>query len=330
MPLLGPELAAVLLACANGTLDQAPALSIAPLCSACVIAAAQGYPGEIRKGDGLESTLQPSSDLQLFHAGTQRQADGRCITSGGRVLAVVAQADTFDNAFERAYTGLVTQFLPGGTHPMGGYRESIIRLVSNSKLLKNPNKLAGDSPQLPKTSPGGGSDTRNDFFVNASDSGGEGNDLFVYSQPGSYSANGGGGSDAYSISSYDVVVLIDGSSQAGRDTVVFDVDGTPSAQYYNTGSGPSNDIAVFSIRALDIPIALIGYTALSVLRQTTEPTCASIAARRTLALPWIFVATASKGKNSAEGTCFRAAAWKTRSEFFITFLTLSESLTSPM
>jgi len=160
----------------------------------------------------------------------------------GTVLLV-----NLDNDIQRAYTGLVTQFLPGGTHPMGGYRESIIRLVSNSKLLKNPNKLAGDSPQLPKTSPGGGSDTRNDFFVNASDSGGEGNDLFVYSQPGSYSASGGGGSDAYSISSYDVVVLIDGSSQAGRDTVVFDIDGTPSAQYYNTGSGPSNDIAVFSV-----------------------------------------------------------------------------------
>ena len=106
MPLLGPELAAVLLACANGTLHQAPALSIAPHCSACVIAAAQGYPGEIRKGDVIHSELQPADDLQLFHAGTQRQADGRCLTSGGRVLAVVAQADTFDNAFERAYTGL--------------------------------------------------------------------------------------------------------------------------------------------------------------------------------------------------------------------------------
>ncbi|MEY3545111.1 MAG: phosphoribosylamine--glycine ligase [Cyanobacteriota bacterium] len=115
MPLLGPELAAVLLACANGTLHQAPSLSIAPHCSACVIAAAQGYPGEIRKGDVIHSALQPSGDLQLFHAGTQRQADGRCLTSGGRVLAVVAQADTFDNAFERAYTGLAQVQFEGMT-----------------------------------------------------------------------------------------------------------------------------------------------------------------------------------------------------------------------
>ena len=116
MPLLGPELAAVLLACATGALDQAPELSIAPHCSACVIAAAEGYPGEIRKGDPIRSSLQPSDDLQLFHAGTQRQSDGRCISSGGRVLAVVAQADDFDSAFEKAYTGLAQVHFEGMTY----------------------------------------------------------------------------------------------------------------------------------------------------------------------------------------------------------------------
>jgi phosphoribosylamine--glycine ligase len=116
MPLLGPELAVVLLACATGCLDQAPALSIAPQCSACVIAAAQGYPGEIRKGDLIQSNLVPGDALQLFHAGTQRQADGRCLTSGGRVLAVVAQAGDFDSAFEKAYTGLAQVHFEGMTY----------------------------------------------------------------------------------------------------------------------------------------------------------------------------------------------------------------------
>lgn len=50
MPLLGGELAAVLLACAQGTLDQAPPLTIAGGCSACVVAAAEGYPGKVRRG----------------------------------------------------------------------------------------------------------------------------------------------------------------------------------------------------------------------------------------------------------------------------------------
>ncbi len=115
MPLLGPELAPVLLACANGALDQAPPLTISSDCSACVIAAAQGYPGEIRKGDPITSQLEPSAQLQLFHAGTRRDSGGSCHTSGGRVLAVVAQADDFDTAFERAYAGLAQVHFEGMT-----------------------------------------------------------------------------------------------------------------------------------------------------------------------------------------------------------------------
>ena len=115
MPLLGPELAQILLACANGSLDQAPALTIHTGCSACVIAAAEGYPGELRRGDPIESTLQPTDQLQLFHAGTRRDDHGRCLTSGGRVLAMVAQADDFDTAFERAYAGLAQVHFEGMT-----------------------------------------------------------------------------------------------------------------------------------------------------------------------------------------------------------------------
>jgi phosphoribosylamine--glycine ligase len=106
MPLLGPELAAVLRACADGRLEAAPALSVNSGCSACVIAAAEGYPGEVRRGDPIVGTLANGETLQLFHAGSRREADGSCRTAGGRVLAVVAQADNFDSAFERAYAGL--------------------------------------------------------------------------------------------------------------------------------------------------------------------------------------------------------------------------------
>ena len=116
MPLLGPELAQVLLACALGRLDLAPALTIAPLCSACVIAAAGGYPGEVRRGDRIESNLESSASLQLFHAGSQRLADGSTVTSGGRVLAVVAQGLDFDAAFAAAYGGLAQVHFEGITY----------------------------------------------------------------------------------------------------------------------------------------------------------------------------------------------------------------------
>ncbi|MCP9928940.1 phosphoribosylamine--glycine ligase [Cyanobium sp. CH-040] len=106
MPLLGAELATVLLACAQGRLAAAPPLAVSPLCSACVIAAAAGYPGSVRQGDVIHGGLQPGERLQLFHAGSRRDPDGMCRTSGGRVLALVAQAEDFDTAFQQVYTGL--------------------------------------------------------------------------------------------------------------------------------------------------------------------------------------------------------------------------------
>ena len=107
MPLLQGDLAEVLLACANGQLDQAPALTIAPLCSACVVAAAAGYPGTPQLGDlisdegpGLGSSGEAS---QLFCAGVKADANSGLQTSGGRVLAAVAQGHDFDEAFAKAY-----------------------------------------------------------------------------------------------------------------------------------------------------------------------------------------------------------------------------------
>jgi phosphoribosylamine--glycine ligase len=116
MPLLGPELAQVLLACARGRLAEAPSLTIAPGCSACVIAAAEGYPGAVRGGDALSVALSPAEGRQLFHAGTHLDADGICRTAGGRVLAMVAQAEDFDTAFERAYEGLAQVHFEGITY----------------------------------------------------------------------------------------------------------------------------------------------------------------------------------------------------------------------
>ena len=106
MPLMGPELAHVLQACALGCLQDAPELSILSSCSACVVAAAEGYPSAPRKNDPLKIQLKTSSCLQLFHAGTSSNQEGVLVTSGGRVLAVVAQADGFDDAFRLAYRGL--------------------------------------------------------------------------------------------------------------------------------------------------------------------------------------------------------------------------------
>ena len=65
---------------------------------------------------------------------------------------------------------------------------------------------------------------------------------------------------------------------------------------------------IFSIKALDIPIALIGLTDLSVLKKTIFLTLESFAASIIFSVPKILVFTASWGKNSHDGTCFKAAA----------------------
>ena len=106
MPLLGSELGQVLQACALGRLDLAPTLQIAERCSACVVAAAAGYPESPRKGDAIAIGFNSDGERQLFHAGTRRNDNGTLVTSGGRVLAVVAQGDDFDAAFANAYRNL--------------------------------------------------------------------------------------------------------------------------------------------------------------------------------------------------------------------------------
>jgi phosphoribosylamine--glycine ligase len=127
MPLLGPELARVLQACALGRLDLAPTLSIDPRCSACVVAAASGYPDAPRKGDAIQLGFSNTANRQLFHAGTKRRDDGALITAGGRVLAVVAQGDSFDQAFAVAYSGLEEVQFDGIT-----YRRDIGHQVRSS------------------------------------------------------------------------------------------------------------------------------------------------------------------------------------------------------
>jgi phosphoribosylamine--glycine ligase len=54
---------------------------------------------EVRVPDGLES-----EDLIVFHAGTEAR-DERLVTSGGRVLAVTARADSFAEAADASRAG---------------------------------------------------------------------------------------------------------------------------------------------------------------------------------------------------------------------------------
>ena len=116
VPLLEGNLAAVLQACALGQLAAAPALSARhSMASACVVAAAQGYPGPVRSGDPITDTGGASSGGMVFYAGVQRAATGQLQTAGGRVLATVGLGNDLDQAFAQAYNRLDRIHYPGKT-----------------------------------------------------------------------------------------------------------------------------------------------------------------------------------------------------------------------
>ncbi len=71
-----------------------------------VVMAAGGYPGSYGKGFEILGLEQADSDTtKVFHAGTA-SANGKTVTSGGRVLCVTALGDTISAARDAAYAGV--------------------------------------------------------------------------------------------------------------------------------------------------------------------------------------------------------------------------------
>ena len=74
----------------------------------CVVMAAEGYPGEPRKGtviEGLDAAAA-EPDAVVFHAGTKAGADGAILANGGRVLGICGLGKTIAAAQARAYAAV--------------------------------------------------------------------------------------------------------------------------------------------------------------------------------------------------------------------------------
>jgi phosphoribosylamine---glycine ligase len=103
---LESELLDALEGCVQGRLSEIQ-MRWRPGASACVIAASSGYPGSYTTGhpiSGLREAAQVAG-VEIFHAGTSL-VDGKYLTSGGRVLAVTAVADSLDEALHSAYEAM--------------------------------------------------------------------------------------------------------------------------------------------------------------------------------------------------------------------------------
>lgn len=103
LPRAEGDLGEILLAAATGGLADAPVPMSGEACVAVVMAAAE-YPGTPRTGDAITGIdAARATGAEVFQAGTTRDATGRLVTAGGRVLAVAARAPGIAAARQAAY-----------------------------------------------------------------------------------------------------------------------------------------------------------------------------------------------------------------------------------
>jgi phosphoribosylamine--glycine ligase len=100
LPMIRGDLSGYLLGAAQGDLKP-ELIHFAEGWSVCVILASAGYPASSRNGDVIHG-LEKVSGARVFHCGTRRGASG-FETNGGRVLAVVAQGGSREEARSGAY-----------------------------------------------------------------------------------------------------------------------------------------------------------------------------------------------------------------------------------
>ncbi|MBP7694445.1 MAG: phosphoribosylamine--glycine ligase [Anaerolineales bacterium] len=104
LPLLASDLVDLVEACALGRLADID-VRWRPGAAACVVLAAEGYPGAYATGRPITGLDAPLDDAVIFHAGTQR-VDNHTLTAGGRVLAVAGWGPDLPQALARAYAGV--------------------------------------------------------------------------------------------------------------------------------------------------------------------------------------------------------------------------------
>lgn len=105
LPLFDGDLARVMLDCVHGTLSD-EAVVWKKACAVDVVLASEGYPASHSSGEvisGIEDAKK--AGCLVFHAGTVKK-NGQYVVNGGRVLNVVALADTLAEAKAKAYEGV--------------------------------------------------------------------------------------------------------------------------------------------------------------------------------------------------------------------------------
>lgn len=104
LPRLKSDLLSLLFAASKGMLDGIT-IELHDHAALCVVMAANGYPGEYKKGTVIRGLDQAAavSESVVFHAGTAKNAQGDITANGGRVLCVTGFGKTIAEAQSLAY-----------------------------------------------------------------------------------------------------------------------------------------------------------------------------------------------------------------------------------
>lgn len=106
LPQLKTDLLDIMLAVTDNTLDQVNIEWSEDACVGVVMASA-GYPGSYKTGFPITGLNSLEKDILVFHAGTKTSSKrGQVLTSGGRVLTVVATGKTTREAREKVYNNI--------------------------------------------------------------------------------------------------------------------------------------------------------------------------------------------------------------------------------
>ncbi len=100
LPLLESDLLDIMVACADGTLENTE-VKFSDKNACCVVMASEGYPKKY--ATGFEIKAEKDGNYELYIAGAKISDDGKLLTGGGRVLGVVSTDETLKGAVEKAY-----------------------------------------------------------------------------------------------------------------------------------------------------------------------------------------------------------------------------------
>ncbi len=104
LPRLQTDMVEIMQAIIDGRLDE---INIEWSNESCVgvVIASGGYPGKYQTGYEIDGLYNLDSDIQVFHAGTKLD-ENKVLTSGGRVLTVVASGKSIAEARDKVYANI--------------------------------------------------------------------------------------------------------------------------------------------------------------------------------------------------------------------------------